>query len=109
MNYEIRKINGQDVFIGKIASGFYLVNDVYLFVFEEFVLSDTNILFVLDCKKDIVYPYGGAAKDEVMALAESPISDKMLRMHYSLESLFPDNVVEAARSMYRKYVEWAKI
>lgn len=107
-NIEIRNIEGQDVFIGKITDGLYLYNDVFVYSCPERVITDEDILHFLDAKNDPFFPYAGSDKGEIIAITK--LDDGSFMSCKSDISSFDDGKFEAcARSTLDEYKTWAGV
>jgi hypothetical protein len=105
--YEIRQIDGQDIFVKEIDSDFYLFNDTLVSVFPGYPMSDQRILSFLQRREDKVFPYGGAGKGEVLVVGTSG-SDTVCSVFF-LSEMIDQGRAELARRAYDEYKKWAGI
>lgn len=108
MNYEIRNINGQDVFVKNISDDFWLINDVYVLVCDGYELTDIHVLSLLSAKNRPVFPYCGAEKGCVLVV--SKLNDgSFVEEQAFLSELTDETISPLARRAYDEYKSWAGI
>jgi hypothetical protein len=109
MNYEIRKINGQDVFVKEIGNHFWLINNVYVLAYDGYQLSDFDIIDYLDAENDDMLPYKGADKECVLHIFKTNDSSDVCEEHCYLSELSDKSMAVEARRAYDEYKSWAGV
>ena len=106
-NYEIRVINGRKVFIKNIVDNFWLFNDVYADLCDDFKVTDSVINDFLQMKDEPIFPYGGAENGKILVQGHSKTG------YYLAESCLSNCSTEIIRKKaedaYHEYKSWAGI
>lgn len=106
--YEIRNINGKNVFVKNIVDNFWLFNDVFAYLHNDTQVTDELIDGLLEKKNDIIFPYKGA--EDGYVLIEGKHDDGTYYMFESnLAHLIDADIVKMAKAVYDEYRDWAKV
>lgn len=107
MDYEIRKIIGQDVFVKEIGSHFWLINNVYVLAYDGYQLLDSDIIDYLDAENDDMLLYEGADKECVLHIFKTNSSPYVCEEYCYLSELSDKLMAAEARRAYDEYKSWA--
>ena len=108
-DFEIREISGQKVFVKEIRPTFFLFNDVFVYVCDEFLpIPDEDIMSFLDRKNDPIFPYPGAANEAVIVVTLLK-SGRFCESPAVLGQLKEEAAIDDARRAYDEYKTWAGI
>ena len=105
--FEIRMINGKEVFVKQIADNFWLFNDCYADLCSDYEVTDKVIDDFLNLKYDLYVPYQGAEKGFV--LGQYRVSEGYALGDYPLDSLTDKNLIKEVQKAYEEYKVWAGI
>ena len=106
-SYDIRIINGREVFVKNIVNNFWLFNDVYIHLLPERVVDDDLIIIALSTKEDEMFPYPGAGSG--FMLLESKMNGCNVMSCCPLAAYKDKNARRLALEAYDEYRSWAGI
>ena len=104
--YEIRKINGKDVFVKNVKDNFWLFNDMYVVVAGDYEVTDKTVEKFLYWKTDEFFPYGGIEDENV--LVEWKGRDGYVIEEFYLGSSTDTDLIKKARLAYEEYQNWLR-
>ena len=104
--YDIRQINGKNVFVKHITDNFWLVDGIFLDLAEDIVFTDEYIEAVFD---DLFWSYGYKGADKGYVLSVSKNGDSYIVGEYPLSSAMNQDKVRLGEDAYEEYRSWAGI
>lgn len=104
-DYEIRNIDGKEIFVKDIGFGLWLFDDVIVCFTKFHEVSDDDIMFCIVAKNREILPYRGSKDGWVMVL--TPLDDGFFETSECHIDDFQDsnitNLINGALDMYRQY------